>query len=173
MSGNPFYSGRIPPKLLEHIENYRQKSGESKTEILIRALSAYTGFALPKLEIELDNPLLNRIESLEKTVKTLNGLIGKHEEAIIQLRKQEEPKNDKLPLFRGDNKINIESDNKSKIKEGTYSHKEVEGLLKGILSPRTLSRRHSERKSIEEKGMIWTPIDQKGKRDWNVVIATG
>ena len=112
MSGNPFYSGRISPELFDHIEKYKEKTGETKTEILIRALSAYTGFALPTNEIALDNPLIERIELLEKIVKQNQSLIASHEEAITKIQVQKiAPAEDKtetivteeLPLFAKNN----------------------------------------------------------------------
>ncbi|PHV60997.1 hypothetical protein [Cyanobacterium aponinum] len=119
MSGNPFFSGRIPKELDEHIENFRRESGESKTEILIRALSAYTGFSLPKTKVKLDNPLLNRITKLEETVNRLSELdelkikISELEQ-IINSNKNNN-KNENLPLPRDDNNNENQSDNKWEI----------------------------------------------------------
>lgn len=183
MSGNPFYSGRIPPELLKHIENHRQKSGESKTEILIRALSAYTGFALPKSEIELDNPLLNRIESLEKTIKQNQKIIASHEKIINELQNkinynkpisQETSKSSILPLFPEDNKSDNKQDNTASsdqekgLREGIYSHKEVEDILSPEISKSILRNKHYSRTIIEKKNMVWMPIDKKGTRQWEV-----
>ena len=39
----PFFSGRIPQDLYDAVEKYREESGETKTEVLIRGLSEYIG----------------------------------------------------------------------------------------------------------------------------------
>jgi hypothetical protein len=41
---NPFFSGRISQGLLDHVEKHRESTGESKTDVLVKALAAYTGF---------------------------------------------------------------------------------------------------------------------------------
>ena len=46
MTTNPFFSGRIPQGLYDRIEEYREQTGESKTEILIRALAQYVDYPL-------------------------------------------------------------------------------------------------------------------------------
>lgn len=46
MTTNPFFSGRIPQDLYDHIEEYREQTAESKTEILIRALAQYVDYPL-------------------------------------------------------------------------------------------------------------------------------
>lgn len=69
---NPFFSGRIPPSLLERIEQHVRESGQSKTETLINALAAY-------LNCPITNPasttnsfeVKERLKSLENRVTAL------------------------------------------------------------------------------------------------------
>ena len=74
MPSNPFFSGRIPPELLDAIEKHREITGESKTDLLIKALSQYVGFQLEEKEPELPpihdklDEIFRRIEKLEKSV---------------------------------------------------------------------------------------------------------
>ena len=72
MGGNPFFSGRIPQNLYNGIENYRKETGESKTEILVKALAQYIGYKLeekepsiPPIQEKFDD-IFNRLEKLEK-----------------------------------------------------------------------------------------------------------
>ena len=71
MASNPFFSGRIPQALFDHIESFREKSLEKKTDLLIKALAQYTGFELekdkpqnPPIRTELDN-IYSRLQKLE------------------------------------------------------------------------------------------------------------
>jgi len=43
---SPFFSGRIPQELYDRIENHIKLTGESKTQVLITALSKYVGYEL-------------------------------------------------------------------------------------------------------------------------------
>lgn len=78
MPSNPFYSGRIPPELLDAIEKHRELTGESKTDLLIKALSQYVGFQLEEKEPELPpihhklDEVFRRLEKLEKSVFNSN-----------------------------------------------------------------------------------------------------
>ena len=72
---NPYFSGRIPPELFEHIEKFRETSGESKTELLIAALSTYTNYQSPDKQIDnkandigdnvIDNKILIEIQEIK------------------------------------------------------------------------------------------------------------
>lgn len=70
---NPFFSGRIPKELLDHVEAYRESTGASKTDVLVKALAAYTGFELEdKSDIAIASDELaevfERLEKLENKV---------------------------------------------------------------------------------------------------------
>jgi hypothetical protein len=71
MAANPFFSGRIPQELFDHIEKRIEKSGESKTDILVQALAIYTGFDLPSIKESTKSPLAEKIEILVSEVELL------------------------------------------------------------------------------------------------------
>lgn len=68
---NPFLSGRVPLELLKQVEQYLAQSGESKTELIIKAVSAYIGIKLPDPKGDGDK----RLENLEQEVAELKGAI--------------------------------------------------------------------------------------------------
>jgi len=67
---NPFFSGRIPQELYDRVDQRIKESGESKTQILINALSQYLGVEIstPKSSTNL---FLNELESLKERVSLL------------------------------------------------------------------------------------------------------
>ena len=62
MSGNPFFSGRIPPDLFERAEQHCDESGISKTELLITALRAYLDYPEPPKPVEVAPERVTRLE---------------------------------------------------------------------------------------------------------------
>lgn len=81
---NPFFSARIPPDLLEKIEKHIAETGESKTQILIKALAAYV-----KHPIEIQaagasgGVSLEMFSALEDRVAGLEQLLQKSELSVI------------------------------------------------------------------------------------------
>lgn len=81
MAANPFFSGRIPVELNKAIENYIEKTGESKTQILINALSKYLEFPLElpakKKEISYEEfiDLVERVAAIEEKLANNNAII--------------------------------------------------------------------------------------------------
>lgn len=75
---NPFFSGRIPRDLFNKIENHISETGESKTEILVKALAAYVNHPIPiessasnnGVSIEAFTALEKRVVALEQLLKT-------------------------------------------------------------------------------------------------------
>lgn len=81
MSSNHFFSGRIPNELYEQAEKHCEESGDSKTEVLIKALSAYLNFPItipgkniispiPEVTKEMFEILEERVNVLEEFLKT-------------------------------------------------------------------------------------------------------
>nr|WP_011117243.1 hypothetical protein [Leptolyngbya sp. PCC 6402]AAD13849.1 OrfE [Leptolyngbya sp. PCC 6402] len=66
----PFFSGRIPQSLYNALEEYRQQTNESKTDILIKALSNYVNHPI-ELPTALSEVGAERIETLEKKFEIL------------------------------------------------------------------------------------------------------
>lgn len=80
MPSSPFFSGRIPQKLLDAIENYRAVTGKSKTDVLVSALAQYVGFQLPEVEVK-KVPIDEKFEEVFRR-------LDKHEERISKLESQ-------------------------------------------------------------------------------------
>lgn len=74
LMANPFFSGRIPQKLYDKVEQYISESGKSKTELLVNALSNYLDFPVEAKQTNNGNDelwiaikeLQERIEKLEQ-----------------------------------------------------------------------------------------------------------
>ncbi len=69
MTAKPFFSGRISQSLYNALEEYRQQTNESKTEILIKALSTYIEHPIEPISHGAAEP--SRIEALEKKFEVL------------------------------------------------------------------------------------------------------
>lgn len=61
---------RIPPSLLEKLNSYVERSGTSKTDVIVSAIATYLGCGS-------DVPLSQRVAELETQVEELQGLIKK------------------------------------------------------------------------------------------------
>jgi hypothetical protein len=91
MPSNPFFSGRIPPELLDAIEKHRQLTGESKTDLLIKALSQYVNFQLEEEEPKLPpiykklDEAFQRIKKLEKSVFSKDNIVITDEEKELEV----------------------------------------------------------------------------------------
>ncbi|MEG4070975.1 hypothetical protein QUA42_27260 [Microcoleus sp. Pol11C2] len=68
---NPFLSARIPAELDQKINEFLARTGESKTEMLAKAVAAYIGTEVPHLKATGDR----RIENLEQEVANLKDAI--------------------------------------------------------------------------------------------------
>ncbi len=81
---NPFFSARIPLDLFEKIEKHIAETGESKTQILIKALAAYVNHPVP-----IENPISNSgvsteaFTALEKRVVALEQLLKTPKTSVI------------------------------------------------------------------------------------------
>ncbi len=99
MSKKKFISARIPQDLLEKIEEYAERKGESKSQILIEAIEKYLDpqelNTEEKLTLEgikkFDNWIEYRLENLEKKVSSLAQI-----EKILSLK----DKNDLIEIIR-------------------------------------------------------------------------
>lgn len=72
---NPFLSGRIPADLLDHIERYCLETGETKTSVLIKALSAYLNH--PVVSRQTLSLSEERLASLEQRIAALEEMVQK------------------------------------------------------------------------------------------------
>jgi len=67
----PFFSGRIPQDLYDAVEKHREESGETKTEVLIRGLSEYTGVKImptdkPKISSYVHQAIYDRFVEFQQ-----------------------------------------------------------------------------------------------------------
>ncbi|MGK7898274.1 MAG: hypothetical protein AB4372_32835 [Xenococcus sp. (in: cyanobacteria)] len=100
MTTNPFFSGRIPQGLLDRIEEYRQQTNQSKSEILIKALAKYVEYQLEEKAPQIP-PIREEFKKIYKRLEALESQLSKKE---TELPKQLE--------ITDDNEVII-SDNKS------------------------------------------------------------
>lgn len=61
---------RIPPSLLEELNSYAERTGTSKTDVIVSAIATYLGCGS-------DVPLSQRVAELETKVEALQILIKK------------------------------------------------------------------------------------------------
>lgn len=109
--GNPFLSGRISPELHKEVEEYLARSGESKTQMLSKAVAAYIGVEIPHLKVTGDQ----RIENLEQEVANLKDAITSLSEKFATLsRKAEDPKIESKLINTADNNTDNNTDNTKK-----------------------------------------------------------
>lgn len=134
MAVSPFFSGRIPQSLWDAVESYRQQAGESKTDVLVKALSAYIGVPIEDQQTkELLEPgwrknLETRIETLERLMagmqQELNRIPIEKDRAdkspeqappgqmtLYDLQKLENSKEKESPQESPDNSIDNKIDN--------------------------------------------------------------
>lgn len=160
MSVSPFFSGRIPQDLFDHIDQRIKETGESKTEVLIHALAAYTGFDLLDVKEGQQSLLMQKVESLSLEIKAMKeqiedikSLQNQQKQASIKIEevdantkeKSQETEIDRqiassLPLFPDsitDNIAENKNDNKDVTDVQILSTKEATKLL-GIGSNSTI-----------------------------------
>ena len=152
MASNPFFSGRIPQSLSDAIEAHRKQTGESKTEVLTRALAKYINYELdeekpsiPPIQEKL-NEIFNRLKALENNQITSDN---KRKQVIQQ------------PEIEFDNN-QITSDNRVQI----LSTKNTVALVGKGCSSTSLSRWRREDKL--PKIVNSYQIDNADNKKWKV-----
>lgn len=138
---SPFFSGRIPQELYDRVDQHVKESGESKTQILINALSQYLGIEIstPKSSNTNTDLFLSELESLKERVSLLER--SQSQQAIEPVKIAEIPHKQMSLLDQAsdnidnntDNIVIVEStdntiDNSDVINEQTLTTKEVEEL---------------------------------------------
>jgi hypothetical protein len=106
---NPFLSARISVELHQQIEEFLARTGETKTEMLAKAVAAYIGVQAPPLKVTGDR----RIENVELEVAELKGALQSLYEMFATFTsKIENPKVELEPISTYDN-IADNNDNKT------------------------------------------------------------
>lgn len=99
---NHFMSGRIDSKLFQQVEEYLARSGESKTEMLTKAVAAYIGAEIPSPKGIGDR----RVDLLEQEVAELKGAVKSLYEKFTTLTPGiESPKGEIEPIVICDDSI--------------------------------------------------------------------
>jgi hypothetical protein len=81
---NPFFSGRIPQDLLDKIKQHIAETGESRTQVLVRALAAYVNHPITLEEPPSSKGLsLEMFRGLEERVAYLEHLLEVRKESVI------------------------------------------------------------------------------------------
>lgn len=116
MASNPFFSGRIPQSLFDAVEEYRQENNVSKTDILIKALSAYVNLPLETRSVQVggDN---SRIESLENRVANLEKLLTTQQSKFPEADGQMS-----LDDIQPDNNIDNKSDSNTLVVDNSFDN---------------------------------------------------
>lgn len=103
---NQFLSGRVSPEFYKQVEEYLARSKESKTELIIKAVSAYIGIESPEPKGNADK----RLESVEQDIAELKGAIKSLYEKITEFNiKLEEGTKAKDSEIKNQQANNLES----------------------------------------------------------------
>lgn len=81
---NPYLSGRIPPELMEKVEQRVRETGESKTDIIVNAVSAYLGFPT-ELRKTQNSDVWDAIAEIRERLSNLENLTIQTEEIFKPL----------------------------------------------------------------------------------------
>lgn len=118
---NPYLSGRIPVELDKQVDEFLARTGETKTQMLIKAVSAYIGAEPPPLKAAGDR----RIENLELGFAKLEGAVKSlYDKVAVLTSKIENPKVQIEPVTTSDNIID-NSDNKKEIDKFDHTFSDI------------------------------------------------
>lgn len=122
---NPYLSGRIPVELDKEINEFLARTGETKTQMLIKAVSAYIGTEPPSLKATGDR----RIDVLEQEVSELKGAVKSLYEKYATLAPRiENPRIDIEPIEFYDN-IADNSDNSNGIDKIDHTFRDIDNTV--------------------------------------------
>lgn len=107
MASNKFFSGRIPNELYEQAEKHCEETGNSKTEVLIKALSTYLNFPIaipgknliapaPEVTKEMFEKLEERLKILEDSLKVSPSIVIKSNNTDNEKGKMQEIDDDNV-----------------------------------------------------------------------------
>lgn len=197
MSPNPFFSGRISQQLFDAVEKHRQQSGESKTDVLVKALSAYVNAPIEVSPLDAEDKsklqaLENRVVQIEQVLASLQ-LPPSAETTAQNLQGQTSLHNVESTDNNFDNKvdntlagydnsvINVDNSDQSQFElwlneqtnpssnlSSSKTTKEVAEALSWSYDK--VQSRHKRDQAFSEKGYKFTPAKEKGKPVWRVEV---
>lgn len=119
---NPFLSARISVELHQQIEEFLARTGETKTEMLAKAVAAYIGVQAPPLKVTGDR----RIDLLEQEVAELKGAVKSLYEKFATLAPRiENPRINIEPVETYDNI----TDNNDNINEIDHTFRDIDNTV--------------------------------------------
>jgi hypothetical protein len=122
---NPYLSGRIPVELDKQVDEFLTRTGETKTQMLIKAVSAYIGAEPPPLKVTGDR----RIDVLEQEVSELKGAVKSLYEKYATLAPRiENPRIDIEPIKIYDN-ITDNNDNINAIDKLDHTFRDIDNTV--------------------------------------------
>jgi hypothetical protein len=122
---NPYLSGRIPVELDKQVNEFLARTGETKTQMLIKAVSAYIGTEPPPLKAAGDR----RIENIELELAELKGgLQSLYEMFVAFTSKIENPKVELEPITTCDNIVD-NNDNTEEIDKIDQTLTDIEDAI--------------------------------------------
>ena len=101
---NPFFSGRIPPGLVDKIDAHLLNTGETRSELLVRLLRAEVGDS--KSDNTFDNQIDNRLTDIVIRLERLERLINNKAD---NKRQVSDDKSDNIsdPQLSGEDWVNL------------------------------------------------------------------
>lgn len=182
---SPFFSGRIPQPLYDAVIRHCEQTGESKTDVLTKALSTYINFPLADKSSEAGGfsgdlkSLEKRVVFLEQALATLQSLQnrdGNAAETTEQVPQgqmslddiqpvPDEPFSEDLNNHKFDNNSDNNTDNGFAINNtSTLTHQQVAEET-GLKLERVRTR-HLRKSMITREGVCYRPTGSKGKPRW-------
>lgn len=105
---NPFFSGRIPQDLLNKIEQHITETGESRTQILIRALAAYVNHPIEIRESSVSRSVsLEMFAKLEERVASLERFFQAPKELVINIDNTHNHIKSEHPVIGDNNNLDV------------------------------------------------------------------
>ena len=157
MVTNPFFSGRIPQGLYDRIEEYREQTAETKSEILVRALAQYVDYPLG--EEEAPPPIKQTFEEIFSRLAALESKIA-NENRLSQLS------TDNTKQLSDDNMVITENNAADLQLNNTrqYTNTEVAEIIGRDRSTVGKAGRKIRRKEPTEKSVVAREIKEAGFR---------
>ncbi len=126
---NPFFSGRIPPDLLDRVEKHCAETGETKTDILINALATYFDHPVAPRNTPTIEVSKQMFAALEERVAILENLLKGN--ASIVIGNDNNKENSKVEEIPENTVINADNNvpNESKHRQATTSPEETSSLV--------------------------------------------